>query len=554
VDPLADTYSPVASFDSPYGVFYTGLTRDDVAGLRYLLAANNINWENSPAGALLLTTNLGAVQIITSSSLTALLLSAQTNPPALIPALFPGVIVASSTSYFTNVCTTNFVVSISNPNGPFGAPYPNNFGAPNFTPVVNCGFQQIFVTTFANVITNGNLTNNPNITLASTNLLLNYSTNTIVTILTTSLTANTAPGQPYPPPPVTNANFTLSTTTINMPSGEYLILPPGACGFNILAELPLAPVLTTNIISTATNANGFVDTVSTVTSFTPHQFLVQPINCGTATNGPGLREGIEKMRFVRADYDSLLGQLFQPVTNSFMSVLVTNSQAVNQTFQRVVTTPDFIFSAADMVSGPSSPVHPVVVSFARNLNFDTTQMLPGLSGPGLINPSTTITFEKAGPVYFNYFGGVMDGTPYFTESPGTDGNDLFYALYFVWSSFDGTTNDPVVYPNGMSIQNLENQILVQITPTSLPNGTNGIPYPSVTFTATGGAFTYSPAPTWSATGLPSAPISGLPPGLALSPGGMLSGTPTQSGAFDFYLIMTDALGRSVQWYYSVTIK
>jgi hypothetical protein len=276
---------------------------------------------------------------------------------------------------------------------------------------------------------------------------------------------------------------------------------------------------------------------------------------GGATNAPGLREGIEKMRFVYAPYDSLFGQYFQPVTNTFTSVQVTNSQAVIQTFQRVVTTPDFLFDAQDMVSGPSSAVHPVVATFSRNLNFDQSQALPGLAGPGLINPSTTITFEKAGPVYYNeYDTSLMDGTPYFTQTPGIDGIDLFYSYYFVWASFDSTTNDPVVYPDGNSIQNLEKQVLVQIAPTSLPAGTNGMAYPAVTFTATGGAFVYSPAPTWSVTGLPSAPSSGLPPGLMLSSGGTISGTPTQSGTFDFYLIMTDALGRSVQWYYSITIK
>ena len=565
VDPLADTYSPVASFDSPYGIFYTGLTRDDVAGLRYLLTANNINFESAPAGALLLTTNLGTIQIITSSSLNALQTFAQANAPAAIPGAFPGVVVAGSTSYYTNVCTTNYIGTIPNPNQ-YGAPYPpGGFGTLVVTPVVNCAFQQVYVTTFANLITLGNLTNNPNITLASTNITLNYSSTTVVTTLTTSLTAYTAPGQPYPPVvvPVTNANSTFTTTTMNVPSGEYLILPTGACGFNILGELPLPTVYTTNLISTATNGNGFVDTVSTVTSFTPHQFLVQPINCTTATPTPGLREGMEKIRFVQADYDSLLGQFFRPVTNSFTTVLVTNSQALNQTFQRVVTTPDFIFSAADQEPGPAAA--PTAVTFSRNINFDQTQILPGLAGPGLITPSTTITFDKVGPVYYNSYGDVMDGTPYFTENPGTDGNDLFYSYYFIWASFDGTTNDPVVYPNGMSIQNLQNQILVQIAPASLPNGTNGSPYSFVytnsagilysnTFTATGGAFTYSPPPTWTATGLPSAPSSGLPPGLTLSSGGTLSGTPTQSGTFDFYLVMTDALGRSVQWYYSITIQ
>ena len=34
-----------------------------------------------------------------------------------------------------------------------------------------------------------------------------------------------------------------------------------------------------------------------------------------------------------------------------------------------------------------------------------------------------------------------------------------------WASFDGSTNAPEVYPNGNSILNLQNQLLIQITPT-----------------------------------------------------------------------------------------
>lgn len=46
VNPLADTYAAVAenSFGNE-GVLYTGLTRDDVGGLRYLLSADNVNYE-----------------------------------------------------------------------------------------------------------------------------------------------------------------------------------------------------------------------------------------------------------------------------------------------------------------------------------------------------------------------------------------------------------------------------------------------------------------------------------------------------------------------------
>ena len=122
--------------------------------------------------------------------------------------------------------------------------------------------------------------------------------------------------------------------------------------------------------------------------------------------------------------------------------------------------------------------------------------------------------------------------------------DLFYIDYFVWSSFDGTTNAPVVYPDGTSIDNLENEVLIQVTPTSVSNGTKGVAYPATTFMATGGAFT--PPFTWSATGLPS--------GLSVSSTGTLSGTPTQSGTFDFILQLTDSLARSVQFNYTITIQ
>lgn len=45
VSPLADSYSAVADLDAPFGVFYTGLTYDDVGGLAYLLSTNNVNYE-----------------------------------------------------------------------------------------------------------------------------------------------------------------------------------------------------------------------------------------------------------------------------------------------------------------------------------------------------------------------------------------------------------------------------------------------------------------------------------------------------------------------------
>lgn len=547
VDPLADTFSPVASYVSiglTYGQFYTGLTRDDVAGLRYLLSTNNVNTESPPANTLLQNTNFNNQQLLQTADLGALLSSAQTNPPATLAALFPGLVLGNSSVYFT-VATNPIVVSY----------FTNYFGEPAGTPphliVATNGFVIVPVTNYA--------TGFGNVVITTNYFANSYRTNTKARLVTVNV--GTLNGAPLGSPLVTNTSVQYITLT-NVPTGDYYLIPPGTCGFNFVSPQPSGyPIeqvtATTNIITQATNSAGFFFSQSLVVFATNHIFVVNP--CTFTAGASGLYQGIGRMQFVHADFDSLIGQFFQPITNTVSLVSVTNSQAVKQTFQRVITTPDFLFTAADIAAGPNnpSPPNPYNSLGDRGLTFDQTHAGLGLAGPGLITPPMSITFNKVGPVYFNYtsLGILMDGTPYFTETPGTDGTDFYYTFYFVWASYDGSTNDPVVYPDGMSIQNLENEILVQIAPTSLADATNHVAYTPVTFTATGGAFTYNPAPTWTSSSLPSAPpSSGLPPGMSLSSGGTLSGTPTQSGTFDFYVIMTDALGRSVQWFYSINIR
>ncbi|MDT4912614.1 MAG: hypothetical protein QOC66_1742 [Pseudonocardiales bacterium] len=71
---------------------------------------------------------------------------------------------------------------------------------------------------------------------------------------------------------------------------------------------------------------------------------------------------------------------------------------------------------------------------------------------------------------------------------------------------------------------------IVIHPDSLPHGTVGEAY-SATLTATGGAY---PTYVWSL-----APGSSLPPGLTLSAGGVISGTPTAAGSFPFTVSVND---------------
>ncbi len=84
-----------------------------------------------------------------------------------------------------------------------------------------------------------------------------------------------------------------------------------------------------------------------------------------------------------------------------------------------------------------------------------------------------------------------------------------------------------------------------INPASpLANGTAGTPYPAVTFTAAGalgGSAAFSIV------------TGALPAGMMLSPGGVLSGTPTTAGTFNFKVMATDAVNCSGMKDYSLTI-
>jgi hypothetical protein len=127
---------------------------------------------------------------------------------------------------------------------------------------------------------------------------------------------------------------------------------------------------------------------------------------------------------------------------------------------------------------------------------------------------------------------------------------------FIWGSFDGTTNAPIIYPNGASLVNLEAEALIQISPPppALPNGVSGVAY-SVTNSASGGTPPYS----WAL-----APGSAaLPAGLTLSTDGVISGTPTNSRTYNNIVIrMTDSSNPdsnppsplSVDTFYSLTIN
>ena len=161
-----------------------------------------------------------------------------------------------------------------------------------------------------------------------------------------------------------------------------------------------------------------------------------------------LRPGVEKITFKRARYDSQVGDFITTV-RSYRDTYVVNSTLFKQGTQRVLTQPDILFTAEDLgLNNGGEPIGTVRTTCAAPVwvNNDPLNGQVTLAGPGQIQPQVIIRFNKIGPFNINV-------NPRFLD----EANHLRFG--FVWGSFDGTTNEPVVYPIGTSVGELEQRIL-----------------------------------------------------------------------------------------------
>ncbi len=518
VDPDGTTYSalatpklalPDASF---YGWFHTGLTRDDIGGLRYLYATNDMNIEAAGTNTVTYVTDTNTTLLLVTSNLTLLAVQSLTNDDAGLLTLYPGLalVPGSTIQWYTNVVTTNLTAYYTNyPYDPAGTP-------PHLAYITNydTNVMTVYSRQFANVVTNS------------------YYARGWVTVIDTNI---------YFPPDAPVGYFTtnITTTTMltNIVSGDFYIIPTNLCGLQFLSN-QLTKVLgfTNSLVVTNTPTNEISGTYllgrTYISWWTNHNLVEIPVEC--VSNSIALRQGIEKVTFIRRDFDSQLGQTWPPVTNYYTLTAVTNNQLFPQTVERVVTQPDILFSAADLTG--AFPSIPTVIRTTPG--FDLTGEQPNLVGPGNILGPVQFQFNKVGPIYLN-------GTyPMFVDQEHA-------LLNFTWASYDGTTNAPVIYPIGSSIADLENQVLIQISPPYLPNGTNGIAY-SVQLQTSAATPNWQAPFRWSLA--PSSP--GLPPGLNISSTGLISGIPVYSSVtpqYNFVIQATDAVGRIDQQSYIINV-
>ena len=170
---------------------------------------------------------------------------------------------------------------------------------------------------------------------------------------------------------------------------------------------------------------------------------------------PAIRYGIDKVTFVRADYDSLLGQFFTPVTNNYTELVITNGLVVSQSVQRVLTVPDILYTARDLDLAAEPGGIPATIfrrpATASWVNDDGLTRPATRAGPGVIQPPIEISFNNVGFVSLE-------------QVTGPSGNaviGLGNLPFFLYGAFDGSTNEPVVFSQGgnITIQELEQRVL-----------------------------------------------------------------------------------------------
>ena len=171
----------------------------------------------------------------------------------------------------------------------------------------------------------------------------------------------------------------------------------------------------------------------------------------TSNNVPrmvtALRPGVGKITFKRVDYDSLLTTTRVPYQITWTDRYMTNGLMRGQQVSRLVTRPDILFSAADLGVNPVFPVF-----FSRTIPFENNSALNSAgagehAGPGVMRAPLEIVFSNAGRFYRNV-------------APLGDGvGESTAILGRTYGSFDGSTNTPIAFPDGLSVQALETLVL-----------------------------------------------------------------------------------------------
>jgi hypothetical protein len=196
--------------------------------------------------------------------------------------------------------------------------------------------------------------------------------------------------------------------------------------------------------------------ISGVSPYTPVS-----TNTNTATAGgtattvagggwEGTLGGVSKIHFVKVAYDSIVGTTYHTNIATFITTVITNGQVSKLSVTRTLPAPDIIFTAANLTQGALTDT-----SLTRNVTFVASTVPVSTGGgviPSVISPAMLVTFNNVGPLYYNQTPSFLSQqSAIIANVPGSTN----YVPTFIWGSFDGSTNPPIVFPQGTSLAELE---------------------------------------------------------------------------------------------------
>jgi len=241
---------------------------------------------------------------------------------------------------------------------------------------------------------------------------------------------------------------------------------------------------------------------------------------------------------------SLTGQTIPAGASTYTFTVLVNGDTLNEPTETFFTN---VTNVTNAVVGDGQGVGTVVNDDPLpSLSINDVSVIEG--NAGTVNAVFTVTLSAASGQTVTVLYASADGTATqpadytstsgsLTFTPGQTTRTLNVPVigetvpeanetYFV--NLSGATNATISDNQGLgTITN--DDVPVTVNPATVPNGTVATAY-SQTLTASGGVAPYSFAVTAGA----------LPAGLTLSPGGVLSGTPTAGGSFNFTVTATDS--------------